>query len=137
MGLPDAMQHDAEREILRAALSRGQTLICSNPDRTSPRAGGRLVESPGALAHDYAAAGGTVLFYGKPHRPIFDALAPKLLGAERILMVGDSPAHDIAGAKDAGWDTVFISGGIHADQANIAALFDGIGLPDFTLPLLR
>ncbi len=136
MGLPDGGDHAAERAVLREALALGKRLICSNPDRHSPRAGGVLVESPGALAHEYAEAGGEVLFYGKPHRPIFDALATQL-GARRVLMVGDSPEHDIAGAKAAGWDSLFIKGGLHADEEPRTDLFAEIGLPDYFLPTLR
>lgn len=136
MGLPDGGDHATERAVLREALALGKRLICSNPDRRSPRADGVLVESPGALAHEYAEAGGEMLFYGKPHRPIFDALATQL-GARRVLMVGDSPEHDIAGAKAAGWDSLFVQGGLHVDDAPGADLFDGIGLPNYILPTLR
>lgn len=137
MGLPDLLTHDAERAVLETALTQGKTLICSNPDRTSPRADGQMVESPGALAHDYADAGGSVLFYGKPHRPVFDAVAADFANATRILMVGDSPEHDIAGAQTVGWDTLFISGGIHAGQSDLGALFDSRCAPTYTLPTLR
>jgi HAD superfamily hydrolase (TIGR01459 family) len=139
MGLPDGTHHKAERMALQDALSQNKTLICSNPDRTSPRADGKLVESPGALAHDYADVGGKVLYYGKPHRPVFDALSAQLSAAEphRILMVGDSPEHDIAGAKEAGWHSLFIAGGIHAAQDDVASLFADIGLPEYSLPTLR
>ncbi|WP_224825975.1 TIGR01459 family HAD-type hydrolase [Cognatishimia sp. MH4019] len=136
MGLPDGGDHATERAVLREARAQGKRLICSNPDRHSPRADGVLVESPGALAHEYADEGGEVLFYGKPHRPIFDALGAQL-GARRVLMVGDSPEHDIAGAKAAGWDSLFIQGGLYADVEPRADLFDGIGLPDYMLPTLR
>lgn len=136
MGLPDGQMHKFERTILDEALNMGKPLICSNPDRASPRADGILVESPGALAHEYAAAGGKVLFYGKPYRPIFDALSEKL-DVARILMVGDSPEHDIKGAKTAGWDSLFICGGIHADHHDPAALFAAIGTPEYSLPTLR
>ena len=138
LGLPDGSDHAAERAVLRAALGLGKRLICSNPDRHSPRAGGVLVEAPGALAHEYADAGGEVLFYGKPHRPIIEALG-KQLGAERVLMVGDSPEHDIAGAKTAAWDSLFIQGGLHAheDEDTLDDLFVQSGAPDYMLPTLR
>lgn len=138
MGLPDGDAHVAEREVLEQALTLGKPLICSNPDRTSPRADGVLVVSPGALAHAYQDAGGTVLFYGKPHRPVFDALLAQIgpVARHRILMVGDSPEHDIAGAKGAGWDTLFINGGIHAG-ADVASLFGLDARPTYTMTTLR
>jgi putative hydrolase of the HAD superfamily len=47
--------------------------------------------------------------YMKPHRSIFDA-ASKLanVGAKEALMVGDSLAHDIQGAVNAGWRAVLL-----------------------------
>ena len=134
MGLPDADGHPAERAVLETARAAGKLLICSNPDRKAPRADGRLVESPGALAHEYADAGGDVHFYGKPHRPVFDALWARLgdMDPKRILMVGDSPEHDITGAQTVGWDTLFINGGIHAGAAP-DTLFAPDALPTYTM----
>ncbi|WP_424975663.1 TIGR01459 family HAD-type hydrolase [Dinoroseobacter sp. S124A] len=137
MGLPDGGDHGAIRATLDAARARHLPLICSNPDRASPRAGGVTVISPGALAHDYGEAGGEVTFYGKPHLPIFAALQSALGIADpaRILMVGDSPEHDIAGAHGAGWHALFIAGGLHA--AATEDLFARIAPPHYTLPTLR
>ncbi|MEO0328144.1 MAG: TIGR01459 family HAD-type hydrolase [Pseudomonadota bacterium] len=114
MGLPDGNTIEDWRDLLSKARQTGLPLYCSNPDIASPRADG-LVVSPGALAHEYQDQGGTVRFYGKPHRPVFDALKSKL-GADRLLMVGDSLDHDIAGAHFAGWDSVLVQGGLHADD---------------------
>ena len=134
-------------EALAAALRRGLTVHCSNPDRASPRAGGRVVPSPGALAADHEAAGGAVRWYGKPHRPVFEALrrALELPEAARILMVGDSPEHDVAGAKAAGWDAALVAGGLHARRLAgggaraVRALCaeEGAPEPDLVLPSLR
>ena len=61
-------------------------------------------------------------------------------------MVGDSLEHDIAGAHGAGWRSVFIRGGLHADQFAQGDIIENIGalardmdspLPDYTLDLLR
>lgn len=132
----------AEMRILDAARARGLPLVCTNPDRASPRAGRRQV-GPGALAAVYAEWGGTVTLYGKPHRPVFDALASALgVPPHRILMVGDSLEHDVAGARAAGWRTLFVQGGLHAGRFSAAdplpelaalARAEGVPLPDFTL----
>jgi len=73
MGLPDEAEIADWEPQLKDWLARGLPVYCSNPDRSSPREGG-LVISPGALAFSYASMGGDVTFYGKPHRPVFDAL---------------------------------------------------------------
>lgn len=114
MGLPDGAPPAAFAAVFDTAHVRGIPVFCTNPDRASPRANGVTVASPGTLAHTHATAGGTVHFYGKPHLPVFRAVEAALnLTPNRLLMVGDSLEHDIAGAKAAGWDTVFITGGLH------------------------
>lgn len=148
MGVPDGAQDAAFAAILDTARARGTPVLCTNPDRASPRAAGVTVASPGALAHAHAAAGGTVAFFGKPYLPVFRAVE-MAFGAVpgRILMVGDSLEHDIAGAKSAGWDAAFVRGGLHAaafggseaPEITVVRLATraGTALPDFTLPELR
>ena len=115
MGLPDGHSTRQWQDILNQALSANLTIYCSNPDISSPRAGAQLVTSPGALAHAYTKRGGRVVFYGKPHRVIFEGLK-QTLGAKRFLMVGDSLKHDIAGGQAAGWDTLLVQGGLYASE---------------------
>jgi HAD superfamily hydrolase (TIGR01459 family) len=145
MGLPDGAGPDAFLDVLDMAFARNIPVLCTNPDRASPRAGGVYVVSPGTLAHAHAARGGSVQFYGKPHPPVFRAIEEALgLSQERLLMVGDSLEHDIAGAKAAGWQALLIEGGLHADllrKAGPEALADlaraeAAPFPDFTLPEL-
>lgn len=143
MGLPDdANRAGAFAGVLEAALTRGLPVLCTNPDRASPRAGGVTVVSPGALAHDHVVRGGNVRFYGKPHLPVFHAIQTALgLPAERLLMVGDSLEHDIAGARAAGWHALLIKGGLHAaalcgaDVQTLARLAqaESAPLPHYTL----
>lgn len=115
MGLPDEAGPYDFAPAIETARAAGLPVICTNPDRASPRADGHTVLSPGALAHAYADAGGDVRFYGKPYLPVFRALE-SALGARpgRLLMVGDSLEHDITGANAAGWSTCFVEGGLHA-----------------------
>jgi HAD superfamily hydrolase (TIGR01459 family) len=104
-------------DIFGAALERGLTLVCANPDfRGVTRQG--LILAPGALAADYQAAGGRVLFIGKPYQEIYrhvlKSLAP--VPPARVLAVGDSLAHDIAGARAAGLASVLVLQGVHAEE---------------------
>lgn len=114
MGLPDGANLETWMPSLEEWHGRDLPMYCSNPDRQSPRAG-KLVASPGALAHAYQSMGGKTVFYGKPHRPVFDALE-NLFGKGRYLMVGDSMEHDIAGAQGAGWDSLLVESGLYADR---------------------
>ena len=117
MGIQDGTTPDAFDAVFKKAQKFQIPLVCSNPDKTSPRAGG-LVISPGALAQRYADMGGEVIWYGKPHLPIFQAVARRFPGlpVDRFLMVGDSLEHDIAGAQKAGMPSAFVREGIHAEE---------------------
>ena len=150
MGLPEgdtALSADALAALKAEVLLHDLPVYCSNPDRASPRAAGKLVVSPGALAHDIADAGGKVTFYGKPYAPVFRAVeAVMCVAPERCLMVGDSLEHDIAGAANAGWSTAFIRGGIHARvfesgeiEGNLDTLLRSRSTiaPEFSLQSLR
>jgi HAD superfamily hydrolase (TIGR01459 family) len=114
------------REMMQQALARKLTLVCANPDIIVER-GDRLVYCAGAIAELYRELGGDVVFYGKPHRPIYDqamALAKARRGADtpldRVLAIGDSVRTDLAGAKAFGIDCLFVARGIHAGE------FEGI-----------
>jgi HAD superfamily hydrolase (TIGR01459 family) len=150
MGLPEgdaAPTPKALKDLCDTIVARNIPTYCSNPDRTSPRAGGRLVVSPGALAHDIAVSGSAVTFYGKPHAPVFRAVEAAMnVTPNRCLMVGDSLEHDIAGAASAGWQTLFIRGGIHAGvfqsndvETEMSKLVTSKGTetPNFSLQSLR
>jgi HAD superfamily hydrolase (TIGR01459 family) len=110
---------DDYREMMAEALERRLPLICANPDVVVER-GGRLIYCAGAIADLYLALGGEVIFYGKPHRPIYDralGLAYDLRGGNgRVLAIGDSVRTDLAGANGMGLDCVFMTRGIHADE---------------------
>jgi ribonucleotide monophosphatase NagD (HAD superfamily) len=93
-------------------------LHCLNPDRIVHHMGAVMV-CAGALADAYEAAGGRVVWYGKPYPAIYDhALA--LGGAtdkSSVLAIGDGLQTDMAGAAAYGIDAIFIASGIHAGEA--------------------
>ncbi|MFX8672415.1 hypothetical protein ABTM23_19285, partial [Acinetobacter baumannii] len=88
------------RDTLLKALARKLTLVCANPDIVVER-GDRLIYCAGAIAELYHELGGEVIFYGKPHRPIYEramALAAERRGRPtelgRVLAIGDSVRTD-------------------------------------------
>lgn len=99
---------------LLMAKTKGLTMLCANPDIIVDMGEKRLF-CAGALAAAYEQRGGTALYYGKPHPPIYD-LARRRLGRDdpRILCVGDGIATDVQGGMAEGLDTLFVSGGIAA-----------------------
>jgi HAD superfamily hydrolase (TIGR01459 family) len=117
-GLDDAVAEPEHwRQCLTRTATRGLPMLCANPDLTMFSANG-LVPAPGALARFYEALGGRVTFVGKPHAPIFAAALERLgrPAAARVLMIGDSLDHDVAGARAAGMLALFVRGGVHRDQ---------------------
>jgi len=106
-------------ETYRAQLtdmkSRGLTMLCANPDLVVQR-GGKLVYCAGALAKLYEELGGTVIYYGKPHQPIYDIALAASRKPKRPLAIGDALLTDLKGANGAGIDALFIGEGIHAAE---------------------
>lgn len=115
--------------VLRAAQARGLAMVCANPDLIVMHRG-RPALCAGALAEHYEAIGGRVRWHGKPHPSVYESCLP-LLGIEdksRLLVIGDSLRTDIAGAKAAGIDSLFVTGGVHAGEfADPAAVEKALG----------
>lgn len=114
------------RAMMLQAREHKLPLICANPDIVVER-GDRLIYCAGAIAELYRELGGEAIFYGKPHRPIYEramALAaerrgrPTALG--RVLAIGDSVRTDLTGALGFGIDCLFLTRGIHSEE------FEGI-----------
>ncbi|MCB8836387.1 TIGR01459 family HAD-type hydrolase [Aurantimonas sp. VKM B-3413] len=98
---------------MRPAAERGVPCLCTNPDRHMLTPSG-LVPAAGALADIYASMGGPVTFVGKPYRDIYEAahvLVPDT-PKSRILCVGDSIDHDVAGAAGFGAARALVRTGI-------------------------
>ena len=139
-GLYDDETETAEdyRGMMLQARERKLTLVCANPDIVVER-GDRLIYCAGAIAELYREIGGEVIFYGKPHRPIYER-AMRLAGErqghpidrKRVLAIGDSVRTDLTGAREFGIDCLFVTRGIHAaefegieqmDEASVEQLF--------------
>ena len=113
----DGKPAEAWRPLAEAARARDLPMICSNPDKFAPSPTG-FVESPGLLAALYEALGGRVIRVGKPYPPIYAICLEALSGVprQRILAVGDSLEHDVAGAHARGLATCLVTSGIHAAE---------------------
>jgi len=101
---------------------RGLAMICANPDVVVER-GDHLVYCAGAIADLYAAAGGAVIYAGKPYRPIYEqalaragTLRGRAVDKARVLAIGDSVRTDLKGAVAFGVDCLFVTAGIHAEE---------------------
>ncbi len=113
--------------ILGPMRARNLELICANPDIVVED-GGKLFYCAGAIAERYAGAGGKVIQAGKPFAPIF-ARALELAGRaanaaidrSEVLVIGDAMRTDIKGAHDQGFDSLFVTSGIHRTELHIGA----------------
>jgi HAD superfamily hydrolase (TIGR01459 family) len=119
-------------ELLAAIRARNLELICANPDIVVED-GGRLFYCAGAIAELYAEAGGRVIQAGKPFAPIFTraleiASGPgtKIIDRARVLVIGDAMRTDIKGAHGQGFDSLFVTSGIHRKELHGPA--QGAGL---------
>jgi len=105
------------RGQLESWARSGVVMHCLNPDRIVLHCG-RREACAGALADIYQALGGQVLWYGKPHGPIYDH-ARSLAGdppLDAMLAIGDGLQTDILGAARFGIDAIYVSHGIHAGE---------------------
>lgn len=105
---------------LNAGVARGLPMICANPDLVSVTPEGELIITPGTVARKYEELGGTVRWHGKPDRSVYETCFGLYPWAKRILGIGDSLHHDVAGARNAGIDCLFVAAGIHAPELGIA-----------------
>ena len=100
-------------EKIHRLAARDVLMHCLNPDRIVIR-GGTPEPCAGAIADLYAELGGRVEYYGKPYPAIYRH-AMRLAGSppvEQVLAIGDGLETDILGAARAGFDCVYVTGGI-------------------------
>jgi len=137
----ETVDEGAMRALVERAAAAKVPLCVANPDFVTVSGGTTLVTMPGTLAKYYvdkfnathAGEDGDayVCLMGKPSSIIYEELLWEIQAAggdldkSRVVAVGDSLAHDIAGGARAGVDTVFVQGvGIHAAELKLRALED-------------
>ncbi|MEM1344620.1 MAG: HAD hydrolase-like protein, partial [Pseudomonadota bacterium] len=141
-------------EAITSWRARSLPMLCANPDVVVDRGTQRLW-CAGALAEAYARAGGEVIWFGKPHAPVYEqslALLRELMGKTpdpaRVLAIGDGIATDVSGALAFGLDVLFVGGGLaaaelggdpeHPDPALLERWLAAQGqAPQFTIGRLR
>ena len=118
------------------AKQKGLKLLCANPDIVVDR-GGEREWCAGALAKLYTEMGGESLYFGKPHPPVYDLARRRLraLGEDipddRILCVGDGILTDIKGALGENLDSLFVTGGLAAEETRTGRQPESAALEKF------
>lgn len=135
----ESISMDDYRAILAPAARRGVPCYCTNPDRHKLTRGGATAPGAGSIALAYQELGGPVRWFGKPHAEIYRHALTLMPGisADRIICIGDSLEHDIAGASGAGLASCLVETGILAgiSEAERIRLADHYGArPDFIMP---
>lgn len=110
---------DTVDDLLKRCAARKLPMVCANPDERVVTPTGGVAYMPGGLAKRYKELSNAEChIFGKPDPKHFRACVNKL-GTERVIHVGDSMRHDIAGATEASIDSLFITSGIHADELSV------------------
>lgn len=109
--------------LLQQCLQRQLPMVCANPDFIYVKPDGTTGHMPGTIAKRYQELGSggnrsiSVTSFGKPHKEHFEACVHALgLPKHKVIHIGDSLHHDIAGANAAGIASVLIMGGVHRDE---------------------
>jgi HAD superfamily hydrolase (TIGR01459 family) len=110
------------RATILYGVTRGMKLLCANPDIVVD-VGESRIYCAGAIAEAYTAAGGTSLYFGKPHPPIYllarqrlESTLARSVADRDILCAGDGINTDIRGAVGEDLDSLFVTGGLAADE---------------------
>jgi HAD superfamily hydrolase (TIGR01459 family) len=111
-GLFDDYENDLDyyKSFLIKHISK--KLICTNPDLTVHR-GNKEEYCAGFIAKIFEELGGKVIYYGKPHKEIYEMCFKT---NEKVLAIGDNLRTDIKGANNLHIDCLFISNGVHRNE---------------------
>lgn len=106
--------------VLALAAGREISMVVANPDHVTVEARDMKI-MPGSLGLKYEELGGYVQYMGKPDSVVYQAAAEMTgVNFSDMVAVGDSLFHDIQGAAGTCMDSVFVAGGIHADELGIS-----------------
>lgn len=100
--------------LLKQASRKQLKMICANPEKVITINGQNFTGS-GEIALRYKEFGGVVDYIGKPYPSIFLYAMSlfKDLYPSQIVMIGDSLANDIIGARNLDMDCALIANGVH------------------------
>ena len=99
--------------LLGQAKLQNKPALCLNPDICTVH-GNKIVPAMGFLGKYYELIGGEVIYYGKPHKRIYEyALEVSgITDKSKVIAIGDNVNTDIKGAKDFGIDAYLVDTGL-------------------------
>jgi HAD superfamily hydrolase (TIGR01459 family) len=111
--------YDEAMEVIEELIKYKKPLICTNPDKSSIKRDGKVMPCSGMVADKYEDLGGEVVYFGKPHKPIYKYAIQDVSSDNKVLAVGDSMGNDIQGASNANLNSVLVCSGIHRHDLGI------------------
>ena len=110
--------------ILEKIKKKNLKMVCANPDLIVHK-GGNAEYCAGSIAKLYEKMGGSVKYFGKPYRNVYDYAFgclkknyKKNINKRKVLVIGDNLNTDILGANNFKVKNLFIAGGIHKSEWN-------------------
>lgn len=113
-GLFDEHEKDLDyyKNLLKNSISK--KLVCTNPDLIVHREK-KAEYCAGTIAEIFEVLGGVSVYFGKPHKEVYDIILKK---DEKTLIIGDNLNTDIKGANNLNIDSLFITSGVHRFEFN-------------------
>jgi len=108
--------------LFERCVSKKVPMLCTNPDKTV-YVGSSLIICSGALAEKYEEMGGTVTYFGKPYKEVYEECL-RFINSSKILAIGDNMETDVKGASEFGFDSLLIKGGVHRNELKDKSLED-------------
>lgn len=93
-------------------LTNGAQFLATNYDAVIPTHDGPEPEAGPIVAFLEAASGEKAIILGKPHTLLFERAIGKLgVSKDEVILIGDTPATDIAGARATGLRSILVASG--------------------------
>ena len=113
---PSKDQLSDYKNTLKIGIDKDLTLLCANPDLVVD-VGEKREMCAGSLASMYEEMGGKVIYFGKPHKNIYQEVYSFLnkfseTKLKSILCIGDGITTDIRGANNEKLDSLLVVGGL-------------------------
>ena len=127
---------DTYRDGFQHAIQRGVPCICTNPDHQRLTSKG-VRFAAGQIAKLYQDMGGQVEWIGKPFGAMYAHAVNLAPAGAKIICLGDSIAHDIKGARDAGLQSALVLTGLTKEEDLTTLCPECDAWPDYLLPTFR
>ncbi len=113
---PSKDQLSDYQNTFKVGIDKDLTLLCANPDLVVD-VGDKREMCAGSLASMYEEMGGRVIYFGKPHKNIYQEVYCFLNNVSEskkksILCIGDGLTTDIKGANNEKLDSLLVVGGL-------------------------